>query len=149
MQIIFDIITCLLLSAIPATFSYFLDYCLGHPMGEISIKAILFPYSYYLAKKAVPEKVYRDIISSLAHLLNHDDPDIRKQGQDQLKISIMTAGRDQFTYQQAIGMCPFCTNFWLCMIAAFIFFFTIPLSINPIFFFLITPIFSHTILRKL
>lgn len=152
MQIINDLLLCLLLSTIPAAFSYFLDYCLGHPMSDdkISTKAIFFRYSLWLAKKAIEQKKEREIVAGMAPLLNSDDPAVRKQGQDQLKTLFMIAGRENFTYQQALGMCPYCTNFWICMIAAVIFYFTVPLAfINPFFFFLLIPIHSHIFLRKL
>ena len=114
------------------------------------MKAIFFRYSYFLAKKALPLKQEQQIVKDLAPLLNSDDPATRKQGIQTLKLTIMTAGREHFTYQQALGMCQFCSNFWLSQIAAMILYFTFPLSyINPIFFFLIVPVISHTILRKL
>lgn len=149
---ILDLLTCFFLSAIPAAFNYFLDYCLGHPMSDdkVSIKAILFRYSYWLAKRAMPMKKYQGLVAHYAKLLNNEDPEVRMQGREQLKTAVMYEGRKYFFYEQAIGMCPFCTNFWCSMIAALIFFFTIPLHVfNPIVFFLFTPIFSHTILRKL
>lgn len=151
MQIVIDLLLCLFLSTIPAGFNYFLDYCLGHPMGEeISTKAIFFRYSLWMAKKALVQKKEREIVAGMAPLLNSDNPDTRKQGQDQMKVAFMMAGRENFTYQQALGMCPFCTNFWICMIAAVIFYFTVPLAfINPIFFFVLIPIQSHIFLRKL
>lgn len=146
-----DILTVLALSSIPAAFNYFLDYCLGHPMSDkVSTKAIFFRYSLFLAKRALPIKKYKEIVTSLVPLLNHDDPDTRRQGKQQLDLSVMTAGRDYFFHEQALGMCPFCTNFWCSMMCAAVLYFTIPLAtINPIFFFLLTPIFSHSILRKL
>lgn len=145
-----DLLTCIVLSSIPSCFNYFLDYCLGHPMSDkVSTKAIFFSYSYWLAKRRVPLSKERTIISSLAPLLNNADPEIRKQGTEQLKLSIMMAGREYFVYEQALGMCPFCTNFWISQLTAFILVFTFPLSfIEPVFFFLLIPIFSHTILRK-
>jgi len=148
---ILDILTAFLLSAIPAAFNFFLDYCLGHPMSDrVNTKAIFFRYSLSLALKALPEKQYREIVSALAPLLNSSDKQTRKEGKKQLDLSIMTAGREYFFYEQAFGMCPFCTNFWVALICSAVFFFTIPLyTINPIFFFLLTPIFSHSILRKL
>jgi len=151
MQIILDIITCVLLAMIPAAFNYFFDYCVGHPMSdEISTKAILFRYSYFLAKRALPEEKYKQLVAGFAPLLNNDDPDKRKDGKDQLKKAVMISGRKHFFYEQAIGMCPFCTNFWVCQACSLLFYFTIPLAfINPLFYFIMIPIFSHTYLRKL
>lgn len=149
-----DIITLFLLAAIPAAFSYFLDYCLGHPMAEdinhINTKEILFKYSFFLAKLALPEKKQREIVAGLSPLLNDDDPEVRRHGKHQLKISIIVAGRDYFFIEKAFGMCQFCTNFWIAQIVALVCFFTVPMfNVNPILFFLIIPIFSHAILRKL
>lgn len=152
METIIDILTCLGLSLIPATFSYFLDYCLGHPMSDnnISTKAVFFRYSYWLAKKALPVAKYKQLVQHYAPMMNDEDPDIRKQGEQQFKLSVMQAGNDYFFYEQAIGLCPFCTNFWICQITAMILFFTVPLTfIHPVFYFIFIPIFSHTILRKL
>lgn len=144
-HIIIEIIGCSFLSLIPACFNYFLDYCLGHPMSDkVSTKAILFRYSYWMARRLVPLSKEREIVNSLAPLLNSDDADIRRQGKEQLQLSLMMAGRQYFSYEQALGMCPFCTNFWTSIITAFVVFSFIS---NPIFFLLI-PIFSHTILRK-
>lgn len=151
MNIINDLFLSFLLSSIPAAFNYFLDYCLGHPMSDkVSIKAIFFPYSYWLARKALPKSKERELLTAFSAMLDNDSPDIRKNGKDQLKLSIMTAGREYFTYQQAFGMCPFCTNFWVSLAAAAIYYFSVPLSfINPLFFFIMTPLFSHSILRKI
>lgn len=150
-QLIIDMVTVFLLSFIPATFNYFLDYCVGHPMSDqVSTKAIFFRYSFWLANKALPLKKRKEIVAALSPLLNSDDIETRKQGVEQLKLSIMAAGRQYFFYEQAIGMCPFCTNFWVSQITALILYFTTPLLfIHPIFFFLLIPIYSHSILRKL
>lgn len=146
-----EILLLVFFAAIPACFNYFFDYAAGHPMSDkVSTKAIFFKYSLWLAKRRLPEKKYKEIVKSLAPLLNNDDADIRRQGKEQLDLSIMTAGREFFFYEQALGMCPFCTNFWIAQFAAIIFFFTVPLaSFNELIFFITTPVFSHTILRKL
>lgn len=145
-----DIITCILLAAIPATFSYMLDYALGHPMSDFKPKEIFSGYSYKLALKALPEKKYKALVSGFAPLLNSADPDQRRQGLEQLKIAVVNAGREHFFIEKAIGMCPYCTNFWLALIASLVIACTVPTSyMNPIFYFLLIPIFSHLILRKL
>ena len=52
-----ELILCLVLAVVPASFSYFIDYCLGHPMSDkINTKAILFRYSLWLAKRRVSLK---------------------------------------------------------------------------------------------
>jgi hypothetical protein len=150
-MVLLDLLTCVGLASIPAAFNYFLDYCLGHPMSDtISTKAVLFRYSYWVAKTALPLNKYQEIVRHLSQLLNSDDLSTRMQGREQLKQAVMIEGRKWFWFEQALGMCPFCTNFWCSIIAAIIFCVTIPLHIfSPIVFFLFTPIFSHTILRKL
>lgn len=153
MQTVIDLLLIILLAAVPATFGFFLDYCLGHPMSEdkVSVKEIFFPYSLMLAKRRLRQmKLLKGINNNFNSLMNSDDPGTRKEGIKQLNLTIMIEGRKYFTFEQAIGMCPFCTNFWLSMIAATFFFFLIPLSFfNPFVFFIFIPIFSHTILRKL
>lgn len=146
-----EILMFILLASIPAAFSYLLDYALGHPMAEqVQLKEIFSSYSIWLAKMALPERKKRDIVASLSPLLNDDDPEIRRHGKDQLNLSYLAAGKEYFYIEKALGMCPFCTNFWIAQIAAIIFFFSVPtFFINPIFFFLLIPIFSHAILRKL
>lgn len=146
-----DIITSILLAAIPACFSYLLDYALGQPMSEkASVKEIFSWYSIALSKNALPEKKQQEIIAGLSPMLHSDDPDLRRQGKEQLNMSYLLVGKEYFFYQKALGMCPFCTNFWIALIAAIVFIFTIPtLFMNPIFFLLLIPIFSHAILRKL
>jgi hypothetical protein len=151
MQVIHDIILTILLSLIPATANQFLDYCLGKPMSEeYSMKEIFFPYSFFLAKRRVTPLELIEMRDALKPMLTNDDPAIRSEGEEQLKRTIFLKGRDRFYWEKAVGMCPFCTNFWFCMIAATVFYFTIPLNfIDPLFFFLLVPIFSHSILRKL
>lgn len=151
MQTILDLLAIILLAFVPATFNYFLDYCLGHPMSDkVETKAIFFRYSLFLAKRRVSVQKEKQLVSALAPLLNSDDPDTRAQGKKQLNLSFIVAGRDLFTWEQAFGMCPYCTNFWIALATAFIGFFFLPLTIiDPILLFIMQPIFSHTILRKL
>jgi hypothetical protein len=152
MEIIVDILAVAGLSLIPATFGYFLDYALGHPMSETetSTKAIFFRYSLWLAARRLSVQKKQELVAHFADGLNSSDRNEKATALRMYRLSVMQAGRELFFYEQAIGMCPYCTNFWLCQITALILFYTTPLSfINPAFFFLIIPIFSHTILRKL
>lgn len=151
-EILIDILTLVALSLIPATFGFFLDYALGHPMSEteVSNKAIFFRYSLWLASRRLSVEKKKELVAHFADGLNDKDPHERETARKMYQLSIMQAGRELFFYEQAIGMCPYCTNFWLCQITALILFLTTPLSfIHPAFFFLLIPIFSHTILRKL
>lgn len=151
MQTILDLLAIILLAFVPATFNYFLDYCFGHPMSDkVSDKAIFFRYSLFLAKRRVSMQKEKEIVAALAPLLNSDNPDTRAQGKKQLNLSFVAAGRDLFTWEQAFGMCPYCTNFWIASFTALIAYFYFPLTaIDPILLFIMQPIFSHTILRKL
>jgi len=151
MNLLIDIFTLFSLATIPATFNYFLDYCLGHPMSEQpSRKAIFFSYSLWLAQGRVPLKKYRELIEAFEPLLTSEDEDTKHQGKQQLEMTVLTTGREKFYLEQALGMCPFCTNFWMSLFTAFVLFhWCVPLVINPILYFIIIPIFSHTILRKL
>lgn len=139
---------CIVLSLIPACFSFFLDYCLGHPGQEqINSKAILFGWSYYLAKRRVDRNQMNGLVMAFKDLLNSDDPTQRAQGQSQLKLTVFVQGRNCFTYEQAFGMCLYCTNFWISQITALTLFMYVP-GQTPGLYFLLIPIFSHSILRK-
>lgn len=155
-----DIIFTILLSLIPCCFSYFLDYCLGHPMSDNpQIKEVFSWYSLFLAKRRLDSiqnslesgrSIFRNLNTHFYPMLSNDDPAQRRDGRDQLNKTIMLEAQKHFTFEKALGMCPFCTNFWISQAAATVFFFYIHLAfINPIFFFILIPIFSHTILRKL
>ena len=145
-----DLILCLLLSCVPATFSYLLDFCLGHPMAnEVNTRAIFFPYSYFLAKKRIGKKQQREFEIAFKDMLNSDNPGTRKDGVKQMKVSIMLLAQKEFGFEQALGMCIFCTNVWISLIAATFFFFFVPLHSASILYFLLIPIFSHSLLRKL
>ncbi len=134
MPIITDILLILLLSAIPACFNYFLDYCLGSPMDEDpNAKEILSWYSLFLASWRLRRE--KKLIS------DHS----RTQGK-----TILLQAQKYYTWEKAFGMCIYCTGFWCALIAATVFYFTIPLSfIHRSAMFFLVPIFSHTILRKL
>lgn len=151
-QILIDILTIAAVSLIPATFGYFLDYALGHPMSETetSTKAIFFRYSLWLASRRLTWKKKQELLRHFTEGLHSQDRNEKETALRMYRLSIMQAGRELFFHEQAIGMCPFCTNFWLCQITALILFCTTPLLfIHPAFFFILIPIFSHTILRKL
>lgn len=134
MPVITDIILIFLLSTIPAAFNYFLDYCLGRPMDDKpNPKEIFSGYSLWLAKRRL--KIERVVV---LHVESEDNK------------AIMLEAQKYYTWEKAMGMCIYCTGFWCALIAAAIFYFTIPLSfINKSLMFLLVPIFSHSILRRL
>lgn len=145
-----DLILAILLACIPAAFSYLLDYSLGKPMAnEINTRAIFFSYSYKLAKRRIGRGRQRELEIAFKDMLNSDNPDTRRDGVKQMKTSVMMLAQKEFGIEQAFGMCIFCTNVWISFIAATIFFFFVPVHFNPFFFYLLIPIFSHSILRKL
>lgn len=152
MNTIQDILLSILLASIPAAWNHFLDYCFGEPMGdEPKTKEIFSFYSLALAKRRLKQKnLLDDVYSTFESMLMNDDRAIRRDGLDQLKKTIIFEGRKYFTFEKALGMCPICTNFWVSAFCSTIFYFTIPTNyIDPIFFFLLVPVFSHSILRKL
>lgn len=150
MKIILDLILCFCLSFIPAGISYFLDYCLGHPAGEFSTKEIFSNWTLFLAKRRIGKKKEGEFVIALKALLDSDDEETRSQGQDQLKKSIVLSARNHFTWEKIFGMCIICSNFWTAQIAAFFFYRFIPLNFIAVFnFFILIPLFSHVILRKL
>lgn len=134
MPIIQDIILIILLSAIPAAFSYFLDYCLGSPMDDDpNAKEILSWYSLFLASWRLRREKKTPSDQS------------RTQGK-----TILLAARKYYTWEKAFGMCIYCTGFWIALTAATVYYITVPLQfINSSFLFFLVPIFDHTILRKL
>lgn len=159
MTILTDLLTLIALAAIPACFNYFLDYCLGHPMSNDPKTGEIFSrYSIWLAERRLDSmknniesdrSILRGIYQSFSSMLSNDDPGTRRDGKQQLKQTIMLEAQKYFNIEKALGMCPFCTNFWCSEIAAGIFFFFIPLHFfHPITMFALIPIFAHTILRK-
>lgn len=147
-----DLVFIILLSLLPACFSYFLDYCLGHPMADDpKTKEIFSRYSLWMAKRVLKNRdLLEPIRKSFYEMLNSDDPGVRRDGIEQMKKTIMLEGAKYYNIEKAFGMCPYCTNFWFSQMAALGFYFLIPLALfNPLVYFIMIPIFSHSILRKL
>jgi hypothetical protein len=147
-----DLLTILLLSFIPASANYFLDYCFGRPMSEEpSTKAIFHKYPLYLATRRLKKNgLYESIVGMYFLRLNAESPIDRNEGKRDLELQLLKTGRDFFFTEQALGMCPYCTNFWFSEFSAFFFFFTVRFqTIHPLFYFVLIPIFSHSILRKI
>lgn len=146
-----DILFMLLLSLIPATFGKLLDYALGEPgSDQPKTKQIFSSYSLWLAKQRVGPGKLHEIREGFFEMLRSSDPETRQDAQDQMDLTIMMEAKKRFGYEKGIGMCIFCTNVWLSLIFAGIFCFAFPPShIDPIWYFLTMPIFSHSILRKL
>lgn len=147
-----DIILILLLSLIPTCFSYLLDYCLGQPgSDEFHPREIFSGYTIWMSKTMLPKERLKQIYDDHESLLKDPDPLVRSQWKDQMNKVIIEDAKKLFTWEKSIGMCIFCTNFWISLFFAWVFYnCDIPLhSIFPICFYFLIPIFSHTILRKL
>jgi hypothetical protein len=147
-----ELIFIVLLALIPASFSFLLDYCLGFPNGDaLNTRAIFFKYTLGLALRRV-KKIgkFEEVKDSFSLMTGSDDPQSRQQGKEQLALTIVLMGREFFTWERMVGMCPVCTNFYISTIAAGPFFFFIPLTyFSPGLYFIFIPVFSHLILRKI
>lgn len=140
------------LAALPAAFSYFLDYCLGRPGADTpNGQAIFYGYTHRLALGRVRrENRLAGLLQAFGAQLNSDSPDTRKDGERQWKLAVLLTAQPLFGWEQLAGMCIFCTNFWLSLIAGGVMFVTVPLQFfHPALFFWIIPIISHLILRKI
>lgn len=161
MQIISDLILIILLSLIPATFNHFLNYCLGDPMSdEPKTREIFSSYSIWLAERRLDtikasvgksdQSIYKNLYQSFIARLSTEDPGERAQARVDFNKTVLYEAQKFWNIEKALGMCPYCTNFWCSVIASIFFAFFIPLAfIHPIIYFLLIPIFSHSILRKL
>lgn len=160
MPVIIDIVLILLLSAIPASFNYFLNYCFGNPMEDKpNAKEVFSGWSLMLARRRLrsiknnpkDDSSMLDAIESTMYKKQHSiNPHIALDAQDQLNKTILIEAQKYYNWEKAVGMCPYCTGFWCAMIAAGIMFFSVPLQfIDERLYFLLVPIFSHSILRKL
>lgn len=156
-----DVILLALLAAIPASFGYFLYYCMGEPMSdEPKTREIFSSYSLWLAKKRLDTikasvdksdiSIYRNLYQLFIPRLSSDSPTERNDARTDFNKTLLFEAQKYWNTEKAFGMCPYCSNFWLALIAAIIFFFFIPLpSFSPFTYFIIVPVFSHSILRKL
>lgn len=145
-----EFIFLLLLAIGPAGFSLFLDYCFGKPMSdEPNVQAIFFRYTLFLSRLRLgPGRIY-DMKNDLKPLLMSGDWEQRADGYRQLNLTILMEARKFFKWEQAFGMCVFCSNLWVSLIFATVYSLTIPLvHFNTFCFFLFIPITSHLILRK-
>lgn len=151
MNIIQDIISLFLISLIPCSFGYLLDYCLGKPgSDEVNTKAIFFKYSLFLAVRRLKINNRKNEIERMfSGMLNTEDKGEFLQAKKQYLTTLFNSGREHFTWEQAFGMCIFCSNVWICLLTCLVVTIFIPLQINPFIVFITIPAFSHLILRKL
>jgi hypothetical protein len=137
MNLINDILLTCFIAFCSSCFSYFLDYALGKPGSEfvddVNEKAILFFWPLFLAKRRAKIKDH-----CVAGITNKD---------------FFGIGRDLFSWEYAVGMCIFCSNFWISEILfaiPIVFFNLVSFNIFSVYFlFLTIPVISHFILRKI
>lgn len=129
-----------------------LDFGLGYPghkdPSEINTKGFLFWWSLFLAKKALSKEELKDLSDRYPEPC---DTSLYKEIYiKQYKTEIFTTGREFFTWQFAIGMCIYCTNFWISIIIAIAVIDLNKLIILPNYCVIfIIPSFAHFILRKI
>lgn len=148
----FELIFIILLSSIPAAFSFLLDYCLGHPGADnVNTKSIFFKYTLALSRRRVKQakgESWKEFKQSF--FVEVDDLEARVGMTDQFEQTVVLIGRKFFTWERAVGMCVYCTNVYFATIAAGLFFFFIPTAFfHPGLYFIFIPVFSHLILRKI
>lgn len=149
----------LFFSLLSACVSKLLDFALGLPGAhydpfitdsEINTHSIFFLWSFYLALSRLQEnKILTKVQNGLREELESEDPIIRNLAKHQFRLKVFVTGRDFFTWEYAVGMCIFCTNFWISVgIIILLFLFPImPLTYQS--FLISIPFFSHVILRKI
>lgn len=110
--------TLLILSLFCAFFIYMLDYGLGKPADDQPVYgSLLFRFSFFLARKALGKdytpllQQYRDQL--LDATTRTQKAALRRSFQE----VVFMQGRQLFTWQKIVGMCPICTHFWFTFIA--------------------------------
>jgi hypothetical protein len=108
-----DLITLgLLLAIVPFSFSLLIDLCLGKPAAvDFDKKAIFFFVSYNLAKlRLLKNGTFKTLLSGFKQGLDNEDPAIRNTTRMTLKNVVFESGREFFSWELGVGMCPYCTN---------------------------------------
>ena len=125
------------LSILCALLVYILDYGLGKPADEkFSTKELLFFWSLFLATRRLKQlnawfalkKQHEQMIMTAT-----SDAASRVTIDNNFKIIVFQKGREYFTYEMMLGMCPICTGFWitLCILLSVNFFYY---PVNVFFF---------------
>ncbi len=135
--------------------SNFLDNALGYPgkefTNEIDTGAIFFGWTYQLAYMRVEslrgEKWMRELSDKVLAEFT-EQADILQAVKD-FKRAIVAEARPYFTWERAVGMCIYCTNFWISVLVCLFFGLVNPLESSLPFYFLIftVPFLSHLILK--
>lgn len=137
------------LSLLCALFVYMLDYGLGKPADEkFSIKELLFGWSFYLAKRRLKKlNALRELTLQYMQMLQDANGEQRTLAHNNFRQIVFQKGREFFTYEMILGMCPICTGFWVT------FFIFLPVNIFyyqvNIFIFTLYFLLSHLFIRIL
>lgn len=145
----------LLLIAISVGMSQFLDNCLGYPgkhfANEIDTGAIFFRWTYELSylrlHEIKGETFIRDLRDRVLGELT-DKGDLLIAEKD-FKRAVVGEARQYFKIERALGMCVFCTNFWVSITLCLVFGTLNPFQSSIPFYalLLIIPFLSHSILK--
>lgn len=100
------------LSIIPFSLTVLIDICLGRPGADnYNSRAIFFGYSFYLAKlRLVKYGMWRELFNQMKDNLNHNQAIVRAVAKKSYKENIFSTGRQYFTWELGLGMCPVCTG---------------------------------------
>ncbi len=161
-EIAIDILIILFLSLLCASTSYFLDYCLGRPQAaedEIGVGEIFFFYTLMLSKKRLKRE--GDDFASKLDDMNEGlkvngfrkesttDPFERNEQRKDREAAIVVRARSYFTWEKALGMCIYCTGFWISALIVIISSVVFAFSLFQFFALLLcVPPIAHTLLRR-
>lgn len=129
-----------------STLSLFLDYCLGRPGHEFNPHAIFARYTVWLSRKTMTRYgLIKNFHSqrTAALLKATDDADWFRTKINFDKLLYQQAS-ELFTYEYALGICPFCTGVWISAIFFGFMFLVIPLTL---FGFITGVLLAHFFLR--
>ena len=142
----------LLIATICVAFSMFLDNALGYPGSQfpenIDTGAILFFWTLLLSELRLTQVKGANFMEDIANTVTGFDN--QQEAKKVLQQTVVTEARVYFSIERALGMCIYCTNFWVCMAVS-----TWVAIADPFKFydfpryalFLIIPFLSHLILK--
>lgn len=105
------------LSLISSLFIFMLDYGLGKPADDKpGYGSFLFTYSFWHAKRALGKLMIPIEQQCRDQLRNATDALTRHRITRSYQELVFIQGRELFTWQKAVGMCPYCTHFWFTAI---------------------------------
>jgi hypothetical protein len=136
-------IVLLFVAAFSANLSFFLDFAFGNPSGQPHTGAVFFKWTLFLAK----QRLMKQDTEYLRQTENITDLRLKENANAQLVVY----ARQYFTWENMIGMCSVCTNFWIATYAFLVSLILYPYPIEGNLLFvawLSVVLLSHTILRK-